>query len=290
MTKIDHLYRVNQTLNIIHQNLAGDCSAKTLAAHAAFSEHYFHRVFKKTTGEPIHQYVRRTRLETAANHLIFSPELTVQQIAVSCGFHSLSSFTRAFKTVFSSTPGQWRMNKAFSDEHHYLSDPLIKSAYQRLANTKLPTPNIVQLSPKTVAYLRHKGYGRDIAETWTSLRNWAVSEHRLTDEQIGVHHSNPAIVPLQDCHYVACLGIETDIARRGRISSATIPGGLHAAFELKGQYGELLPYISKIHGDWLPKSDFVIKTTPSFAKYKTNQFLSDDDLFELTFYLPIESA
>ena len=214
----------------------------------------------------------------------------MHQIAISCGFQSLSSFTRAFKSVYTSTPGQWRARKKINNQHYYLSDSEISAAYQRLSDTALSKPKIVQLKPKTVAYIRHKGYGRNIASTWETLQNWAITEQRSMDKQIGIHHSNPTLVPLNECHYVACLEIEKPIIRRGRISSATIPGGLHAAFELCGCYGELLPYITKIYEQWLPKSEFVTKTTPSFATYEKNQFLSNDDLFELTFYLPIETA
>ena len=45
--------------------------------------------------------------------------------------------------------------------------------------------------------------------------------------------------------------------------------------------------ISKIWEEWLPQSGYVARTTPAFAKYTKNQFLADDDCFELVFYLPI---
>lgn len=288
MSNTDHQYRINEILSFIHRDIAGDLSVKALAYKASYSEHYFHRLFKNVTGESVHQYIKRTRLEAAANQLIFSPHLTVQNIAETCGFLSLSSFTRTFKSTYSVTPGEWRSGKEYDDKHYFLSNPEINAAYRRLETASIPVPKILNLEPKPVAYVRHKGYNRSIGEAWETLMAWAMSQKRSTNYQIGVHHSNPALVPLEDCRYVACIGINEPVTRRGKINSAVIPGGLHAAFNIDGIYGELLPYISKILEQWLPDSGYIARTTPAFAIYEKNQYLSEDDEFKLTFYLPIE--
>jgi len=170
MPTIDNIFRVNEVLSLIHGNLAGDLTAKVLAKHAAYSEFYFHRLFKQVTGESVHHYIRRTRLEAAANQLLFSPDLTVEHIAVNCGFLSLSSFSRAFKSIYSATPGQWRSLPRQTMASHIppplSDDPEINRAYQRSSLKPLPAPNIVTLEPCKVAYIRHKGYGRSIAAVY----------------------------------------------------------------------------------------------------------------------------
>ena len=100
-----------------------------------------------------------------------------------------------------------------------------------MASKPLPEPDVVNLEPCEVAYIRHKGYGRSIAKPWQQLKNWALSEQRSMDIQISLHHSNPALMPLAQCHYVACVGIDKQVMRRGKINSVVIPGGLHAAFK-----------------------------------------------------------
>lgn len=289
MQNTDHTYRINEILSIIHRDITAELHAKNLADMAAYSEHYFHRLFKQVTGEPVHQYIRRTRLEAAANQLVFAPQLTVLEVAQNCGFQSLSSFSRAFREVYGVPPGKWRSGERYQKQRYYLSNPEINAAYQRLENVELPTPEIVNLPPRDVAYIRHTGYGRSIRQTWQVLQAWAGSENREMDIQIGLHHSNPALVPLEHCHYVACVGVDEPVMRRGRINSVTIPGGIYAAFPVEGIFGELLPRISKIWEEWLPQSGYVARTTPAFAQYQKNQFLADDDRFELVFYLPIGS-
>ena len=287
MQSNDHSYRINEILSVIHRDITADLHAKTLAKMAAYSEHYLHRLFKQVVGQSLHQYIRRVRLEAAANQLIFSPQLNVLEVAQNCGFQSLSSFSRAFRETYGMPPAKWRSGTRYQKQRHYLSNPEISLAYQRLELLKLPTPEIVNLPPCEVAYIRHTGYGRSIRYSWQMLRAWAESENRSLDLQIGLHHSNPALVPLEQCHYVACLGIDKPVIRRGRINSVTIPGGIHAAFSVEGKFGELLPRISKIWEEWLPQSGYVARTTPAFARYNKNQFLADDDCFRLVFYLPI---
>ena len=184
-------------------------------------------------------------------------------------------------------PGQWRATERKQATPSYLADADIAAGHQRIQHIALPTPELVTLPSQTVAYVRHLGYGRSIRLAWQTLQAWAVAEHRPFDKQLGLHHSNPAWVPLPQCRYVACLEIDRPILRRGIVNSLTIPGGLHAAFELQGQYGDLLPFLSKILQQWLPGSGFKMQTIPAFVHYKKNHFLAVDERFDLIFYLPV---
>ena len=87
-----HISRINDVLFYIHKDISKELSAKELAKVAAYSEQHFHRIFKSVVGESIHQYIRRTRMEYAANQLMFDTRASVMDIANSCGFNSVSSF------------------------------------------------------------------------------------------------------------------------------------------------------------------------------------------------------
>ncbi len=287
MATEQQIARINDVLYEIHRDTSAELSGQLLAKVAAYSEQHFHRVFQQVVGESVHQYVRRTRLEQAANQLMFDRKRPILEIAEQCGFASLSSFSRAFKATFGATPGRWRTEEKGAKPRPYLTDNEIATAYKRLQSADLPTPNLVELPAQPVAYVRHLGYGRDIRLAWQTLQAWAADEGRPFEAQLGLHHSNPAWVPLDQCRYVACLAIDKPVLRRGIVNSMHIPGGLHAAFDLSGRYGELLPYLSKILDHWLPSSGFRAKTTPAFVHYRKNQFLAADERFDLTFYLPI---
>jgi AraC family transcriptional regulator len=279
--------RINDALHYIHGNINSDLSAKTLAGIAQYSEQHFHRIFYRYTQETVNQFVRRTRLETAANQLMFAPASPVVDIAHKCGFNSLASFSHAFKKQFKVPPGKWRTHDNALIQPPYLDNPEIAAAYLRLSDLPLADVEFVQLDACYIAYIRHLGYDRSIKKTWNILLAWANTEGYAHNDQFGLHHSNPTQTPLDKCHYVAGIEIDRLINRRGTVHSMQIPGGLHAKFALKGKYGELLPSISKIQQQWLPSCGLIAKTTPAIVKYQKNQFLESDETFALSYYLPL---
>jgi len=279
--------RVNDALQYIHSDINRNLTAATLAAQARYSQQHFHRLFHAIVGEPVNQYVRRIRLESAANHLMFNPQQAIIEIATKCGFHSLSSFSQAFKKQFFVSPGQWRTLKGNSTSPPYLQDPELAGAYQRIYSKELPAVQFVHLPDRQIAYIRHLGYGRGIKKTWQLLQAWAIAEGYQHNNQLGLHHSNPTQTPLAQCRYVACIEIDGPLNKRGLVNSTVIPGGLHARFDFSGKYGELFPCISKILQQWLPDSGLVATTTPAFALYQQNQFLSKDEKYQLSFFLPV---
>lgn len=287
MINLQRASRINDALHYIHSNINRDLSARTLAAVAKYSEQHFHRVFHLHTGETVNQFVRRTRLETAANQLMFAPNTAVIEIAQKCGFNSLSSFSHAFKKQFKVSPGQWRTDDYVVIQPPYLDNPEIADAYARISQQPLAQVEFVELKPRHIAYIRHLGYDRSIKQTWNVLLAWAQTKGYSNNKQFALHHSNPTQTPLEKCHYVAAIEIDKAINRRGVVHWMQIPGGLHAKFNLKGRYGELLPSIGKIEQQWLPHCGLIAKTTPAIVQYHKNQFLDADEEYSLSYYLPL---
>ena len=287
MNTNQHVSRINDVLYFIHQDISNVLLAKDLANIAAYSEQHFHRLFKLVVGESVHVYIRRIRMEFAANQLMFDNKASVLEIANKSGFSSLSSFSRAFKSTFNMSPGQWRNHDYRYQRKSLLADQEIAANYLRLQTMDIPKYKLVELPARHVAYVRHQGYDRSIANAWQTLKAWANMEGRDFSEQFGLHHSNPAWVELKKCRYVACVEIDSPILRRGVVNSMTIPAGLHAVFQLEGKYGELLPQLSHILEHWLPDSGYKMQSTPAYVHYQKNQFLTEEEAFSLRFCLPI---
>lgn len=282
-----HQSRINDVLFYIHQDISRALPARELADIAAYSEQHFHRIFKQVVGESIHQYIRRTRMEYAANQLMFDPKSSVADIANDCGFNSVSSFNRAFKATFTMSPGEWRKYDLQLADKPYQKDPDVAAGYLRMAHTPLPEPKIMEVPPRLAAYVRHVGYNRSIRYAWLVLNAWAAEEKRCFSTQFGLHHSNPAWVDLDKSRYVACIEIDRPLKLRGVVNQMVIPGGLHAVFRLEGRYGDLLPQISKVMAQWLPKSGFKLRSTPAYVHYLQNHFIHESEVFVLDYYVPI---
>jgi AraC family transcriptional regulator len=66
------------------------------------------------------------------------------------------------------------------------------------------------------------------------------------------------------------------------------PEALYATFEIDGRIGDVLRFIQWVYHEWLPKSGFETTIKPSYAIFRKNQFLEEDEKFEGTYYIPIQ--
>jgi AraC-like DNA-binding protein len=66
-------------------------------------ERYFHRIFYLTP----RQMIIQTRLNAAS--ALLAGDMSVTEIAVACGYHDHSAFTRQFKATIGITPSEYRM-------------------------------------------------------------------------------------------------------------------------------------------------------------------------------------
>jgi AraC family transcriptional regulator len=99
-------YQLRSVLDCIASQLDDDVSLVTLAQRARISPFHFARLFRATVGVAPHQFVSRLRLEKAVR-LMKAGRLTLAHIAVECGFHDQPHFTRAFHSVFRTTPAMY---------------------------------------------------------------------------------------------------------------------------------------------------------------------------------------
>jgi AraC family transcriptional regulator len=64
-------------------------------------------VFRKSTGEPPHQFVLRNRIERAKEMLRVA-EARVLDVAVACGFKTQQHFARVFRRICGASPMEYR--------------------------------------------------------------------------------------------------------------------------------------------------------------------------------------
>lgn len=99
----------------IHANLAGDLRLEVLAAVANLSPYHFARLFRRTTGLAVHQYVIRERVE-AAKGLLRAGEGSVSAVAVQVGFSDHSHLARHFRRFVGVSPARFRARLWGGDE------------------------------------------------------------------------------------------------------------------------------------------------------------------------------
>jgi len=77
-----------------------------------YSKHHLHRMFTKTIGLTLHDYIQRRKLTEAAKLLAFSdkPILDIAQVA---GYESQQAFTNVFTAMYKQPPSKYRDNEKF---------------------------------------------------------------------------------------------------------------------------------------------------------------------------------
>lgn len=91
----------------IEAHCSDDLNLDDIAAKCGFSKFYFSRLFKQFMHVSFYKYVNQKRIEKAAT-LLTEPQYQITDVALSCGFSSLSSFIRMFKIIKGCTPTEFR--------------------------------------------------------------------------------------------------------------------------------------------------------------------------------------
>lgn len=98
-----------KTTNYMTQNLDKDFSLEELAKMASLSRTGFIEHFKALLGDTPFDYLRKQRINHAAEMLI-SSNYSIAFIAQECGFNDSSHFIRIFKKLMGTTPHAFRKN------------------------------------------------------------------------------------------------------------------------------------------------------------------------------------
>ena len=281
-TKQQRAKIVNNALNYIYKYIDTNITLEELAKLNSISKYHFLRIFKEETNENLFQRISSIRLQKAAALLITNKHSSISQIAKLCGYSSHSSFIKAFKNKFIYTPTKWK-NGAYNE---FSNNNLNIKSFEAKEFDNLEI-NIEVNEEKYYAYIRHKGYNKEIKQTWQRLMAYAYEENLEKNIQIGIHHDNPTISNNEECRYIACIEVEKDFISKKSLCVLKIPKSLCAIFTYKGSYGDVLKLMSYIYNHWLPNSHYEAKTLPSYAIYHKNHFLNKHKEFELDFYVPI---
>jgi len=99
---------ISSILDYINENLGKDLSIEHIASRFFMSKYYLMHKFKNQTGYSLYNYILQKRL-IAANELI-KKGVPAMETSIECGFGDYSSFVRAFKKMFGSSPKKYYMN------------------------------------------------------------------------------------------------------------------------------------------------------------------------------------
>lgn len=103
----EYIEKFIEICNYISAHCSDELNLEAMASMSGFSKFYFSRLFKQFTNVSFYKYVNQKRIEKAAE-MLTEPNISITNVALSCGFESLSSFIRMFKIVKGCTPTEFR--------------------------------------------------------------------------------------------------------------------------------------------------------------------------------------
>jgi AraC-like DNA-binding protein len=104
--KRSHREVVNHLKELLAARFAGPLTLDGLAAELHYSPYHLCRLFQRSTGTTIHQYLNRLRLRTALEWMSAGRDLG--EVAIHLGYSSHSHFSAAFRKEFGASPSAIR--------------------------------------------------------------------------------------------------------------------------------------------------------------------------------------
>lgn len=96
-----------ESIHYINNNYAKPINLDTMADFAHMSKYHFCRVFHRTTGATLLEYLCNVRL-TKVHKLLAGTDLTLGEIAARTGFASTANMTYTFRKVYHISPSEFR--------------------------------------------------------------------------------------------------------------------------------------------------------------------------------------
>lgn len=108
----NNIEKVIAAIDYIENHLSDKVDLELVAEAVHYSKYYLHRIFTKTVGLTVHDYVKRRQLTEAAKLLVFSDKPIIE-IAFIAGYESQQAFSDIFKLMYKKSPGQYRSDEEF---------------------------------------------------------------------------------------------------------------------------------------------------------------------------------
>ncbi|WTW94315.1 AraC family transcriptional regulator [Streptomycetaceae bacterium NBC_01309] len=283
------LERLNQAMDHIERNLAGDIDVRELARIAATTEYHFRRMFSALAGMPLSEYVRRRRLTVAAAEVL-ARERTLLDVAVRYGYGSGEAFARAFRAVHGVGPAEARGTGVVLRSQQRLSFHLViegsdsmryrlveKDAFN-LVGRKARVPLVHEgMNPAIVAFLR----GLDPEEVG---RIEALSDQEprgMVNVSDDLADSRAEGTELDYYH-----GVVTGAEVPDDLDALPVEAGTWAVFEYSGPFPETLQYLWRdVFTQWFPSNPYRSRPGPEIVSTR----LSDDGAYaDAELWIPVE--
>lgn len=254
-----YLKRVQQGIDFVEAHLDTEIALSDVAKAAGLSQWHFQRVFRALTNETLKTYIRSRRFAKALDQLL-ATKLPILDIALAAGYDTQESFTRAFKSCFGLTPGQYR---GFGSRSLFVKKLELTADYLHHIHRNVSLePEVFGQRALQLVAVRTLFYGIDseknnLAKKLPPL--WASFLPRLGE----VPHAVPGVCygvvsPVRESsdqlQYFAAIEVSQKAALPHGMQALEVPGARYAKFAHQGPAQGLDNTVNYIYSSWLLSS------------------------------------
>jgi AraC family transcriptional regulator len=284
-----HYERINAIKRYIREHLDEPLGRDLLAGLAGFSVPHFHRIFAAHVGESIASYVRRARMERAAQQIL-AGAASITAIAADSGYETHSAFTKAFRQHFGISPAELRALDRVVAAHvinrhvvYYRREPTM----QPMEIRTLPDTQV--LYARATEVMTSPAFQTANGEAFGKLMGF-LSEHQLTAQMQACIAIYPDEVEIGkparfDAGAIFADGVAP--AATGGLAYQTLPGGRWAIFRHIGPYENLWQTWRAALRDWLPTSGQEMRDAIPYEVYVDAPSVVAPEQLRTDIYIPI---
>ncbi len=287
-----YLTKIQRGIDFVEANLDFKLSLQSIAQEAGIGQWHFQRIFKALTNETLKTYIRSRRLGNALDKLL-STDQRIIEIALSAGFDSQESFTRAFKKAFDMTP---REARKLGDRNLFMKKIEFDTEYlQHINNNFSMEPEMVTQRRMLLIGMKTHFYSTDseknnIANKLPTLWNCFLPrmdeiEHGVAGVAYGI--IQPATGNTDLLEYCAA----REVTLPGRVPDdmevIEVPAAEYAKFTHRGDVRNIDNTVNYIYSSWLLQSGMWHNNGPDLEIYGAD-FIAESDQSMIHYAIPLQ--
>ena len=276
---------ISQVGQYIYDHSDQTISLDGLANYTGFSKYHFNRIFFAATGYQLGEFIQRHKLEKAL-HLIKQGNHNIIDVALSVGYDSPSSFSRAFKKNFSVTPSDVvQGNFPINDRAGSLQP-------RKLLTTQKLKPVWKTLPEQKVYGLYGKGFNEQSfsAVARKLYDRLAVMAEPLSYEEvrpIGVSFDNPWTGEQIESRFFAGF-VDGLSAHHEKLTAFKWRAGRWACFTHTGPHNYMWQTISQVYAQWVLPNSIKLKDQQIVQLYLNNPIETKPEALKTELYFAVE--
>ncbi len=247
---------INRAIDYILQHIE-DVTLEEAAEYCHFSKYYFCRLFKAQTGESVHGFIKRVRLEQSAFRLKTEQDRLITEISADYGYSS-SNYSTAFRRHYQAAPAAFRRSISYDSIRH----PLFHQEEWQMESFEECNRRITRetLPDYYVIYERRFGSYEDMHGIWDRFlekyRDYITKETLLLERT----YDDPAVTAPRNCLYDICMSVEEDCPLKNTV---LIRGGACIVYHFKGHVKYIYAAYQTVFLVWFPRTSYELDTQRS---------------------------